>query len=147
MVVRHVKPYQGACWQQRCGVGTSDAAIHYFAGKYDADPASLCYGAQMVQHEVARKELLDKQQRRVDEMEKRAEDLQRQKQENETQRMAKQREIELQKAREEQENERRARQLAEERYQHERKMQVSCTCGRRRWGALPSDKCILTSIC
>ncbi len=72
---------------------------------------------QMVQHEATRKELLEKQQRKVEELEARTRELVRLRQEHELQRMQKQREIELQKAREEKDNERKARQLAEERYQ------------------------------
>ena len=70
----------------------------------------------MVSYEIARKELLDKQQKRVEEMDRRTAELARLRQENEMARMKKQQEIEWQKAAEERENEKRARVLAEERY-------------------------------
>ena len=77
----------------------------------------------MVQYEITRKELLDRQQKKVDEMEHRAAELVRQKAENDAQWMAKQRDIELQKAQEERDLEKEAKRLAEIRYQKEREMQ------------------------
>jgi hypothetical protein len=53
----------------------------------------------MVQYEVTRKELLDKQQRKLDELERRAQDLARQKAENEVAWIERQRDVELQKVR------------------------------------------------
>ena len=49
----------------------------------------------MVQYEVTRKELLDKQQRKIDELERRAKVLEKQKAENEVAWIEKQREFEL----------------------------------------------------
>ena len=49
----------------------------------------------MVQYEVSRKELLDKQQRKIDELERRAKALEKQKAENEAAWIEKQREFEL----------------------------------------------------
>ena len=49
----------------------------------------------MVQYEVNRKELLDKQQRKIDELERRAKALEKQKAENEAAWIEKQREFEL----------------------------------------------------
>lgn len=57
---------------------------------------------QMVQYEVTRKELLEKQQRKVDEMDKRAAELQRHKAENDAAWVKRQQEFELTKMREEQ---------------------------------------------
>ena len=57
---------------------------------------------QMIQHELRRKELLDKQQRKIDELDRRAADMVKQKEENEAAWITKQREIELQKLRAEQ---------------------------------------------
>ena len=51
--------------------------------------------SQMVQYEVTRKELLDKQQRKIDELERRAKVLEKQKAENEVAWIEKQREFEL----------------------------------------------------
>lgn len=78
---------------------------------------------QLIQHEIRRKELLDKQQRKIDELERRAQDMVRQKEENEAAWITKQREIELQKLRQEQELEVEAKRLAEERFKKEREMQ------------------------
>ena len=50
---------------------------------------------QMVQYEVTRKELMDKQQRKIDELERRAKALEKQKAENEAAWIEKQREFEL----------------------------------------------------
>ncbi len=52
--------------------------------------------------QITRKELLDKQQRKIDELERRARELAKQKAENEAAWITKQRELELQKLREEQ---------------------------------------------
>ncbi|KAJ9526547.1 hypothetical protein QJQ45_017698 [Haematococcus lacustris] len=82
---------------------------------------------QLVNHELSRKELAERQQRKVEELERRNQELQRQRLEQEAARSAKQREIELLKAAEEQELLRKARLQAEERNQwvakaHDRRM-------------------------
>mmetsp|Transcript_36136 Transcript_36136/g.80419 ORF Transcript_36136/g.80419 Transcript_36136/m.80419 type:complete len:530 (-) Transcript_36136:827-2416(-) len=79
---------------------------------------------QMVAYEISRKELLDKQQKKVDELDKRAQQLVRMKQENDAAWAARQREFELQKMREEKELEREAKRMAEERYRREKEMQM-----------------------
>lgn len=78
---------------------------------------------QMLQHETQRKELLDKQQKKIDALEAKTQELARQKQEHDREWLAKQREIELQRAREERELEREAKRMAEERYRREREQQ------------------------
>lgn len=78
---------------------------------------------QMIQHEIRRKELLDKQQRKIDELERRAQEMIRHKEENEAAWMTKQREIELQKLDAEKALELEAKRLAEERFKKEREMQ------------------------
>lgn len=78
---------------------------------------------QLVQHEITRAELLDKQQRKIDELDRRAQDLLRQKAENEAAWITKQREIELQKLAEEQEVAREAKRIAEETYRRDKEMQ------------------------
>ncbi|KAG2495718.1 hypothetical protein HYH03_006318 [Edaphochlamys debaryana] len=79
--------------------------------------------SQMLAHESQRRELAEKQQKKVDELESRAAELARQKAENDREWMAKQREIELQRAREQRELEREAKRMAEERYRREREAQ------------------------
>jgi len=78
---------------------------------------------QMVQYEVTRKELMDKQQRKIDELERRAKALEKQKAENEAAWIEKQREFELTKLREEQELEKEAKRLAEEKYKRDKEIQ------------------------
>mmetsp|Transcript_3797 Transcript_3797/g.6305 ORF Transcript_3797/g.6305 Transcript_3797/m.6305 type:complete len:532 (+) Transcript_3797:99-1694(+) len=78
---------------------------------------------QMVAHEINRKELLDKQQKKLDELEQRNAEQVQQRMEHEAARMTKQHEIEMQKAAEERENNKRARLLSEDHYRHEKKMQ------------------------
>ncbi|KAG1662076.1 hypothetical protein FOA52_011551 [Chlamydomonas sp. UWO 241] len=80
--------------------------------------------SQMVEHEVKRAELLAKQQKKIDEMEKRNQEQLRMKAENEKAWIDKQREIELQKAREEEEIEIEAKLMAEERYKREKEIQA-----------------------
>jgi hypothetical protein len=80
--------------------------------------------AQMMEHEVKRAGLLAKQQRKVDELERRARELERVKKENDVAWIEKQRELEIQKMREEQALEEEAMRLAGERFHHERELQV-----------------------
>lgn len=79
---------------------------------------------QMVQHEVTRSELMAKQQAKIDELERRAQELLKQKAENEAAWITKQREIELQKVREEQEFEKEKRRIAEESHRKEKELQT-----------------------
>lgn len=78
---------------------------------------------QMLQYEIARKQLLEKQQKKIDALEARAAELQRQKVEHEKAWASAQRERELQKLAEEQELEKQAAVQAAERYRREREMQ------------------------
>ncbi|KAF8064553.1 AVT1D [Scenedesmus sp. PABB004] len=78
---------------------------------------------QMLQYEITRKALLEKQQKKIDALEARAAELQRQKAEHEKAWAAAQRERELQKLAEEQERDREAGRLASESYRREREMQ------------------------
>eukprot|EP00798_Chlamydomonas_sp_ICE-L_P007903 gene7903-1115_t len=75
---------------------------------------------QMVQFEISRKELADKQAQKMAELEKRSKALTRQKLESEVAWQARQRDIELQKAREEEELERQMKRLMEERHRREK---------------------------
>lgn len=79
---------------------------------------------QMIQFEVQRKELQEKQQKKVDEMERRAQELVRQKLESDVAWAARQREFELQKHREEKEMEREVKRMAEERNRREKEIQA-----------------------
>ncbi|EFJ52201.1 hypothetical protein VOLCADRAFT_87118 [Volvox carteri f. nagariensis] len=79
--------------------------------------------AQMIAHEAARKELADKQQRKVDALEARAAEMARQKAEHDKEWMVRQRELELQRLREQRELEREGKRMAEERYRREREAQ------------------------
>ncbi|GLI68915.1 hypothetical protein VaNZ11_013335 [Volvox africanus] len=79
--------------------------------------------AQMIAHEAARKELADKQQRKVDALEARAAEMARQKAEHDREWMVRQRELELQRLREQKDLEREGKRMAEERYRRERDAQ------------------------
>eukprot|EP00798_Chlamydomonas_sp_ICE-L_P017638 gene17640-23981_t len=79
---------------------------------------------QMVQFEISRKELTDKQAQKMAELEKRTQALVRQKLENEAAWQARQRDIELEKMREEEELELQLKRLMEERHRKEREMQI-----------------------
>ncbi|KAI8468905.1 MAG: hypothetical protein J3K34DRAFT_425560 [Monoraphidium minutum] len=76
----------------------------------------------MLQYEVTRKQLLDRQQKKIDAMEARAAELRATKAEHERQWAAAQRERELAKLAEEQERDREALRAAGERYRREREM-------------------------
>lgn len=78
---------------------------------------------QMLQYEISRKQLLEKQQKKIEALEARAAELQRQKAEHEKAWATAQRERELQKLAEEQERDREAAVIASERYRREREMQ------------------------
>ncbi|KAG2442802.1 hypothetical protein HXX76_002881 [Chlamydomonas incerta] len=78
---------------------------------------------QMLQHESQRKELLNKQQQKVDALEARAAELARQKAEHDREWLAKQRELELARVAEQRELDREAKRMAEERFKREREVQ------------------------
>ncbi|WIA18967.1 hypothetical protein OEZ85_003636 [Tetradesmus obliquus] len=78
---------------------------------------------QMLQYEITRKQLLEKQQKKIEALEARAAELKKQKVEHEKAWAAAQRERELQKLAEEQERDKEAAQIAAERYRREREMQ------------------------
>ncbi|MEW5303604.1 MAG: hypothetical protein WDW36_006280 [Sanguina aurantia] len=78
---------------------------------------------QMLQYEVTRKGLLEKQQRKVEQMDRRAAELQRHKAGNDAAWAKRQQELELTKMREEQALEREGKRIAEERFQRERELQ------------------------
>lgn len=74
---------------------------------------------QMIQYEIQRKELLDKQQKKIDAMERRAAELARQKAEHEAEWATQQRERELMKKLEEEQLEIQAKIMASERFKRE----------------------------
>lgn len=78
---------------------------------------------QMLAYEAQRKELLDKQQKKIDVLDARTREMERQKQEHDKEWLARQREFELQKALEDKELERQAKRMAEERYRREKELQ------------------------
>ncbi|PNH02193.1 hypothetical protein TSOC_011856, partial [Tetrabaena socialis] len=79
--------------------------------------------AQIVSHEYQRKELADKQQRKVDALEARTAEMARQKAEHDREWLSKQRDIELARVQADRELEREAKRGAEERYRREREIQ------------------------
>eukprot|EP00879_Flechtneria_rotunda_P017625 GHRR01018475.1.p1 GENE.GHRR01018475.1~~GHRR01018475.1.p1 ORF type:complete len:368 (+),score=150.24 GHRR01018475.1:315-1418(+) len=78
---------------------------------------------QMLQYEITRKQLLEKQQKKIEALEARAAELQKQKLEHEKEWAGAQRERELQKLAQEHQRDKEASRIAAERYRRERDMQ------------------------